>query len=213
MRDHVRFQAATVITIMGLLVAGCGGTGPTSTSLASPSPGATDDGDQGLNVGPTPSKPATAAPAASPARADGRPARCHTAQLAGRVRMLDAAAGNRYAALVLTNTSSGTCRTYGFVGLRLTGPNGTKPPTTVVRETQPSPHGITLRPGQSAWTRMHWTVASGTGEPAAGLCEPEPTRLLVIPPDERTQLAASWPSGSVCEHGKIFVTALSLGTG
>jgi hypothetical protein len=127
--------------------------------------------------------------------------------------MLDSAAGNRYAALVLTNTSSGSCRTYGYVGLQLTGAGGTKMPTTVVRETRQSPHAITLRPGQSAWTRIHWTVASGAGEPVTGPCEPQVSRLLVIPPDERTQLTAGWPSGSVCEHGKIFVTALSPGMG
>jgi hypothetical protein len=127
--------------------------------------------------------------------------------------MLDSAAGNRYAALVLTNTSSRSCRAFGFVGLQLTGVSGAKLPTTVIRETQPGPREITLRPGQSAWSRIHWTVAAGSGEPVTGPCEPQPSKLLVIPPDERTQLTAAWPSGSVCEHGKIFVTALSLGTG
>ena len=63
------------------------------------------------------------------------------------------------------------------------------PPTSVIRERRPDPRSITLRPGGSAWTRMHWTVAAGAGEPAAAPCEPRPSRLLVIPPDERTQLS------------------------
>ena len=217
MRDHARLAAAAAIPITGLLVAACAATTAPSSSPAPSSVGATDDGGQGASAGaPPPSSPASAeraTPAAPRANGDGRPERCHTSQLDGRVHMLGAAAGNRYAALVLTNTSGVACRTYGFVGLQLTGASGTKLPTTVVRETSPKPHEITLGPGRSAWTRIHWTVASGTGEPDTGPCEPQPARLLVIPPDERTQLDAAWPSGSVCERGKIFVTALSLGTG
>jgi hypothetical protein len=227
MRDHVRLGtvpatkntatkntgiriAATTITattITGLLVSGCAATRTSSAPASSAAAGG--------SAGTQPAGSAAPANASSaPNQNTGaRSERCHTSQLAGRVRMLDAAAGNRYAALVLTNTSDAACRTYGFVGLQLTGATGTKLPTSVVRESRPGPRSITLAPGKSAWTRIHWTVASGTGEPTTGQCEPTPTRLLVIPPDERTQLAAKWPSGSVCEHGKIFVTALRLGTG
>ncbi|HEU5160516.1 MAG TPA: DUF4232 domain-containing protein [Streptosporangiaceae bacterium] len=198
----------TVVIVAGLLAAGCAATGTSSSSSSSPPAGGSS-----APSAPGSAVPSAASPASGESAAAGRPARCHTGQLAGRVRMLDAAAGNRYAALVLTNTSAAACRTYGYVGLQLTGADGAKLPTSVSRESRPGPHGITLRPGGSAWARIHWTVASGPGEPAAGPCEPQPARLLVIPPDERTQLAARWPAGPVCDHGKIFVTALSLGTG
>lgn len=221
MRDHVRLGTATAITISGLLVAGCAASHPSSSSSSSGPVGGAASANA-PNSAPPATSPATTSGARSTDDGGGegggsgaaaRPERCHTSQLDARVRMLDAAAGNRYAALILTNTSNASCRTFGYVGLQLTGATGTKLPTSVIRESAPGPHGVTLGPGKSAWTRIHWTVASGTGEPAAGLCEPQPSRLLVIPPDERTQLSARWPSGSVCEHGKIFVTALSLGTG
>lgn len=218
MRDHVRLEAAGVITITaitGLLVAGCASGGGSSAG----SPSDTTVASSGVSQPPDSAAPATGATTttAPPAAADGGgaggPARCHTGQLSGRIHMMGAAAGNRYGALVLTNTSGASCRTFGFVGLQLAGPTGTKLPTTVVRETTPGPQGVILRPGQSAWTRLHWGVVPGQGESTTGPCEPEPSRLLVIPPDERTQLSARWPAGSVCEHGKIFVTALRPGSG
>jgi hypothetical protein len=127
--------------------------------------------------------------------------------------LLDAAAGNRYATLILTNRSDEVCRTYGYVGLQLTGSGGDDLPTRVIREASPAPHRVVLRPGESAFTRIHWTVVPGASEPAAVPCAPRPSRLLVIPPDERSQLAAEWPGGPVCERGRIDTTALSLGTG
>jgi hypothetical protein len=221
MRDHVRLEAAGVITITaitGLLVAGCT-SGGSSAGSSGGSPAGTPAASSSASQAPDSAAPAagattsTAPPAVANGGGAGGPARCHTGQLSGRVRMMGAAAGNRYAALILTNTSGESCRTFGFVGLQLAGATGNKLPTTVVRETNPSPHGITLQPGQSAWTRLHWGAVPGQGESTTGPCEPEPSRLLVIPPDERTQLSARWPNGSVCEHGEIFVTALSPGTG
>jgi hypothetical protein len=194
--------AAVVVTVTGLLVAGCG-TGDTASAGSPSSPGPENSAAPSVSVSSSESP--------SPVRS--RPGRCHTSQLSGRVRLLDAAAGNRYAALILTNTSDDRCRTYGFVGLQLTAAGGRALPTQVIRETRPAPRSVALRPGQSAWTRIHWTVAAGAGEPSTGRCEPVPSRLLVIPPDERTQLSTAWPGGSVCEHGKILLTALRPGVG
>jgi hypothetical protein len=205
---------AIVAAITGALIAGCAAPDSTATSRTS----------AGLSAGPsrTPSPPAAsspeaATPAATPSRvrapAASSPERCHTPQLAGRVRLLEAAAGNRYATLILTNRSDEVCRTYGYVGMQLTGAGGGELPTRVIREPAPAPHRVVLRPGQSAFTRIHWTVVPGAGEPAAGPCAPRAARVLVIPPDERTQLAATWPGGAVCERGRIFTTALGAGTG
>lgn len=213
MRNQVRLGTATALTLTGLLVAGCAASHP-SSSAGTPAGAGASTADPASSAAPSsPSSSPTESGAPRAVTAAGRPARCHTGQLSGRVRMLDAAAGNRYAALILTNTSSTPCRTFGFVGLQLTAADGAKLPTSVVRETRPGPRSITVSPGKSAWTRIHWTVASAAGEPAGGQCEPQPSRLLVIPPDERTQLTAKWPSGSVCDRGKFFVTALSPGTG
>jgi Domain of unknown function (DUF4232) len=212
MRNHVGLGTATAFIVTGLFVAGCAASHPSSSTSASSSAGGAPAGASAPSAA-APSAVSSASSAPRAAAAAGSPARCHTGQLAGRVHMLDAAAGNRYAAVVLTNTSSATCRTFGYVGLQLAGADGTRLPTSVIRESQPGPQGITVRPGKSAWTRIHWTVASAAGESATGQCEPQPARLLVIPPDERTQLTAKWPSGSVCDHGKFFVTALSPGTG
>ncbi|HEY7489031.1 MAG TPA: DUF4232 domain-containing protein [Streptosporangiaceae bacterium] len=212
MRNRLRPGIALLITIIGLLAAGCAGSDNTASGgAASGGPGSTAPAGTQAPSAAVPS--ASAAAPSTPRAAAADTARCHTSQLSGRVRMLEPAAGNRYAALVLTNTSNRHCTTYGFVGMQLAGAKGNDLPTEVVRETRPAAVRVTLRPGQSAWTRIHWTVAAGSGESSTGQCEPTPSRLLVIPPDERTQLTAKWPGGSVCEHGKILTTALAAGAG
>ncbi|SNS60001.1 DUF4232 domain-containing protein [Actinacidiphila glaucinigra] len=74
-------------------------------------------------------------------------ARCAAKDLAASVRAIDAGAGNRYAALVLTNTSRTACTTRGYVGLQLTGPDGAKVPTRVVRDTSQAAADLTVAPG------------------------------------------------------------------
>ena len=199
---------AIVVAVIGALVAGCAATNTTAGS-------GTPAGSGVASATPSPPAPvspsATQTPTATARSA--RPERCHTSQLAARVRLLGAAAGSRYATVILTNTSDDVCRTYGYVGLQVTGPDGDDLPTRVAREIRPAPHRVVLRPGQRAFTRIHWTVVPGDGEPVAGPCQRRPSRLLIIPPDERTQLSATWPGGPVCERGRIFVTALRPGTG
>jgi hypothetical protein len=138
-------------------------------------------------------------------------ARCHTDQLRGRITELGPAAGNRYAALVLTNDSDRSCRTYGWVGLQLAVAGGRSVPTRVVR-TGAARH-VVLRPGASSWSRLQWTVVPGAGEPDSGPCHPSPDALLVIPPDERAQLTTAWRYGPACSNGRITATPLAPGTG
>jgi hypothetical protein len=207
-------RTVVVAAITGALIAGCAAPETTATSRTSADLSAGPSrtlSPPASSTAPTSSSSAAASPAAAGGPAP--PERCHTPHLAGRVRLLEAAAGNRYATLILTNRSDETCRTFGYVGMQLTGPGGDELPTRVIREPEPAPHRVVLRPGQSAYTHIHWTVVPGAGEPAAGPCAPRPTRLLVIPPDERTQLAAGWSGGAVCERGRIFTTALGPGTG
>jgi hypothetical protein len=204
------FGIAILISIVG-----CSANSTVSAGSSHTPPAPASAGSQAApSTPPAPvsSAPSSASSSSSAARAASGLARCHTSQLAGRVRSLGAAAGNRYAALILTNTSDVRCRTYGYVGLQLTS-GGADLPTRVIREAKPAPHRVVLEPGESAFTRIHWTVVPGDGEPTTRQCAPTPSRLLVIPPDERTQTGAAWPGGPVCERGRIFVTALSAGTG
>lgn len=218
MRYRLRPGTTTLlITIIGLFAAGCAANDGVSHSQAGDSSAAAPAASSPPPAASAtqPASPHTAAGSGSNSGSDSGSgsARCQASQLSGHIRMMQPAAGNRYAALVLTNTSGRSCHTYGFVGMQLAGPKGNDLPTNVVRETRPAPSRVTLRPGQSAWARIHWGVVPGSGESSSGQCEPTPSRLLVIPPDERTQLAATWPGGSVCEHGKILTTALASGSG
>ncbi|MFG3257717.1 DUF4232 domain-containing protein [Streptomyces sp. NPDC048172] len=137
---------------------------------------------------------------------------CGTGQLKVSLRSLESGAGQRYAALVLTNSSDAPCRTRGWPGLQLTKDDGGKIPTTTARDRASASPQFTMRPGDRAWSRLHWTVVPGTGDPADGTC-PEPGTLRVIPPDQRRALQTEWKLGTVCGGGEVDETALRLGSG
>jgi hypothetical protein len=135
---------------------------------------------------------------------------CTTDALSVSLRPGQPAAGNRYAALVLTNSSSAACRTQGWPGLQLTGEDGEKIPTEAVRDRSVPSRPLTLSPGGHASARLHWTVVPGEGDPADGRC-PDPATLRVIPPDQRTAKSAPWKMGEVCGAGEIDVRPLLPG--
>ncbi|MFF0723867.1 DUF4232 domain-containing protein [Streptomyces sp. NPDC004134] len=138
---------------------------------------------------------------------------CRTGDLAASVRPLNPAAGNRYAALVLTNDSDATCRTRGWTGLQLVRADGTKVPTRVVRDGSRTPAMQTLAPGASAWSRLHWTVVASGSDDASGACRPKPAELQVIPPDTYHHTDTAWPLGEVCDAGRIESLPLAKGAG
>ncbi len=151
---------------------------------------------------------AAAALAALPAAASAAsPPRCHTADLSAKVGAVSPGAGQRTATLTLTNHSGHTCRTQGYVGLQLASASGKKLPTSTVRTGAKAPV-VTLKPDAKAVASLQWGVIAGAGEPVNGPCEPTPTDLLVIPPDERTQTAARWTQGPVCQQGRFVVGPL-----
>jgi hypothetical protein len=133
--------------------------------------------------------------------------RCHTADLSARLGAVSPGAGQRNANLILTNTSGHTCQTGGYVGLQLTAASGKKLPTSTVRVAGTIKR-ITLKRGAKAVAPLQWGAIAGTGEPVNGPCEPTPSDLLVIPPNETTQTAAPWNQGPVCEHGQFSVSPL-----
>lgn len=188
------------------LAAGCGNGGDTTSANSG-----------GNETASTPASPAPPfAPSSAPASgtqdhaASASASACGTATLKARLTLGGAAAGNRFAALVLTNTGSAPCHTYGYVGLKLTG--GGNPPTKVVRSTEVGkPHRIVLKPGKSAWSRLHWGNVPGPGDQQSGDCRPTATGLWVTPPDQRDHLTVKWSLGPVCEGGTINLNPLRRG--
>jgi len=128
-------------------------------------------------------------------------------------RGLSPGAGQRYAALVLTNRSGHPCQTFGYVGMQLLDSAGRPAPTRVTRARPPAPTVLTLAPDGSAFTVLHWTVVPGAGEPATGDCEPDPAAAQVTPPDETTQQVVAWTLGPVCQLGAVDTVALAGGAG
>ncbi|MBW8487102.1 DUF4232 domain-containing protein [Actinomadura parmotrematis] len=182
-----------------------GSPGPSSSAPAATPPASGSPGPSG------PSGTPSATPTAGGTAAGGTTPRCSTADLRMALEPAGAAAGSRYAYLVLTNRSGSACRVYGYVGMQLYGPDGRLP--TDVRRAEPSPSPLVLKPNGSAYARLQWTVVASGGESATGPCEPTPERLEVTPPDERTRLSGTWSQGMVCAHGRIRVTPLAPGRG
>lgn len=178
-------------------------TGSSPSSSPAPTTSAPGSGSAAPTPGATPSR-------GTPADAS-TGARCHTSDLSASLSPQDAAAGNRYASLVLTNTSATTCRVYGYGGIKLVGD---KPiPSRQHRDPSTPPKLLTVRPGAHVYSTLHWGAVTGTGDAQSGQCEPTATHLLVTPPDETTSLRIPWHYGPVCERGRIDQTAYRAGTG
>ncbi|WP_326693101.1 DUF4232 domain-containing protein [Streptomyces sp. NBC_01795] len=177
---------------------------PRSPSTSAATSGKTPGGGSASGAGRTPSS-------RPPGQGAGFP-HCSPGTLSASLRQLEAAAGNRYAALVLTNTSDRPCRTQGWPGLQLTSEGGGRIPTETARDRAHEAQPITLKPDDRAWSRLHWTVVSSSGDAADGSC-PTPGALRIIPPDERHSLGTGWDLGTVCGKGRIQATALSTGEG
>ncbi len=197
-------RSAAALAAAALLAAGCGtDASPTSADAGgSPEPEPTAGSDSGTDAGSDQDPEADA----------GEVAWCATDSLSASLDAMSPAAGNRYAALVLTNTSDAACRTQGWPGLQLTARDGDEIPTTTVRDRSETAEQLTLQPDESAWARLHWSVVPGEGDPATG-CDPEPASLRVIPPDERSTTGAAWELGTVCGDGRIETLPLAAGDG
>ncbi len=114
--------------------------------------------------------------------------------------------GQRYAALGLTNKSDRSCTIYGYPGLQLLDAYGRNRPTRTHWDQSTRPTRLVVRPGQTVWALLHWTVVQAEDE-AANDCAPDPAVLRVIPPDESTQLSMAFGAGRLCQHGDISVGA------
>lgn len=162
----------------------------TGTSAASSSPTS--------GASPTETVPAGGTTSSGTASAG----RCSNADLAGSLQPGSPGAGQRYATLVLRNTGGRTCTIRGYGGIGLVDASGAPLPTHQDR-VSPAPGTVTLRPGGSATSQLHWSAVPGTGDATSGDCQPTAAALQVIPPDETSPLSIPWTQGPVCEGGTI----------
>jgi hypothetical protein len=137
--------------------------------------------------------------------------RCHTSELTGSLTGADAGAGQRYLTLVLRNTGGETCTIDGYGGVGLVDARGAALPTDQIRVASPAPALLTLRPGASASSVLHWTVVPGSGDAQTGDCQPTAATLRVIPPDETDALSVAWTGGPVCQGGTLQQQAYTAG--
>jgi hypothetical protein len=214
-------RAALIALAAGCVLAAAGCASPTTGTASGPpaatSPAAGTSGTASASAAstlPTPTTPpsSTTGPSATtstPATPTGT--RCHTPDLTGALSEMDAAAGHRYARLVLTNVSGRTCTVYGYGGLQLATASRQPLPTIQRRDPTHPPKLVRLAPGGKASTVLSWGAVPSGSEPVTGPCEPLPSLLLVIPPDETSQLAVPWRFGPVCQRGEITQWAYAAG--
>ncbi|NAZ84461.1 DUF4232 domain-containing protein, partial [Kineococcus sp. R8] len=141
---------------------------------------------------------------------DGPPQPCRTDQLVAALEASPAPGPGRGAAtVVLTNLTSAPCTLVGYGGVSLRRSDGGPVPSSQVRAPEPAPARVVLAPGRGVRSTITWaTVAdAAVGEPAEGPCEPAPTTLQVIPPNQVPQLAVPWTAGPVCSQGTLTQTA------
>ena len=150
----------------------------------------------------------TGVPAAGATSAVGQ---CSTAELSAQLKPGSAGAGQRYATLVLTNTSGHTCTVGGYGGLGLLGAPRQGVPTDLRRVSSPAPTTVTLAAGGSARSLLHWT-AIPAGDELGATCEPTAVSVVVTPPNQTTALLRPWTFGPVCQHGLIWQNAYVAGS-
>lgn len=194
-------KAGMAVGVAALLaVAGCSAK-PTAT-VRPAAPGASPS----TPAGSLPSTDKTSPSAsASPARTQPLQ-RCHTADLTGHVEGHGEGAGQRYAMLGLTNKTAIPCTIYGYPGLQLVDADGRPRQTTAHWDRATEPTRLVVRHRQTVWALLHWTVITADDE-VASECGPATAGLLVIPPDETTQLRMAFAPGQLCQHGQIIVSA------
>jgi hypothetical protein len=130
--------------------------------------------------------------------------------LSAGMSRVDAGAGQRYASLVLTNTSNTTCRILGYPTLELE--TASYEPIGAESRGTGTPQWLTVAPRQHAYSQMHWTVVPALDE-TSNPCEPVASVLAITLPGETTMLRITWTGGSVCQYGQIDVTPFQAGNG
>ncbi|HEV7210771.1 MAG TPA: DUF4232 domain-containing protein [Blastococcus sp.] len=207
-----RAAVLLAVVLAGPALAGCSFHGSVSAAQSS-TPATT--GRSATTAGTTAATTGSTGPAGSTsstsgsrstATAGGGPGtvdRCHTSELTGSLVPGSPGAGQRYATLVLRDTGGQRCTIHGYGGLGLVGADGHALPTTQVRAPSPAPATVLLAPGGTVSSQLHWSVVPGPGDSQSSACQPTPTTLRVIPPDETDALSVRWDQGPVCSKGTI----------
>jgi hypothetical protein len=146
----------------------------------------------------------------APTGAAAAPGQCATANLGVQLKAGSPGAGQRYATIVLTNTRGRTCTVGGYGGFALLGAPGQGVPTDLRRVASPAPTTVTLVPGGSARSLLHWTVVPAGDE--GSTCEPTAITVVVTPPNQTTAALRPWTMGPVCQHGLIWQNAYVAGS-
>ena len=128
---------------------------------------------------------------------------CRTSDVSAELRDLDSAPGRRYAEIVLENVSEQPCTVEGYGGLALQDADRTRIPTDLVRMTRPAARKIVLDPGGAAASEISFSVVATDADSQRGPCQPEPSFVLVTPPDETKSTRIAWNLGPVCDEGRI----------
>lgn len=172
------------------------------TPVSTPGRGTTTGASVPTGAGSAP----TSVPPTTPPTTSAPVTACTTGQLVAAVTVADAPPGSSTASgtVSLTNIGRSTCRLKGFGGIALSRGDGT-PVLSGQQRTSTPATTVTLAPGKTARSTITWSTVANTavGEPATGDCEPVPTALLVIPPDQIADLAVPWTAGPVCDQGSI----------
>ncbi|MQA34706.1 DUF4232 domain-containing protein [Modestobacter roseus] len=205
---------ALVVAGCGLVLAGCSfegsvtATDDTSSTGGPPTrtgaPTATSPDGSPAPAGST--TPTTSSSPPAPAGDGGTsPAveRCHSGDLVGRLVTEDSSAGHRHAQIELRNISGSTCHVRGYGGVQLIDEYQQHLATEQDRVSPPAPATVTVGPGGTTTSELTWAVIPGAADADSGPCQPEPTTLSVIPPDETEPLALAWSLGPVCQGGTI----------
>ncbi|MEJ6511174.1 MAG: DUF4232 domain-containing protein [Actinomycetota bacterium] len=124
-------------------------------------------------------------------------------QLKGTIGETQSGAGQRYSALILTNTGTKVCDMRGFPGVSLLDSSSKQIGPPASREGTEGPT-LTLQPGASASAALH-TSASGMG----AACEPASVQIMVYPPDNTASLTIA-SAYTAC--GGFKVSTLVAGT-
>lgn len=127
---------------------------------------------------------------------------CRSENLTASLGPADSGAGQRYNALVLTNTGSSSCELRGFPGVSLLDASGAQIGNPATREGAEGAT-VTLPPGGTASAALH-TSAAGMG----ATCTPTANRIRVFPPDNTVAIVAS-ASYTAC--GTFSVSTLVSG--
>jgi hypothetical protein len=211
----MRASAATIIAtaVLALGLAACGSSNSPTTTTSTPAASGTTTAVQSSTTVPASTTTATTSTttASTTTTASGPPA-CVAADLSLSFLGQQGATGHGLLGFALKNTSSATCKTFGYPGIQFLDKAGAPLPTDTTRTTHDffgtAPEvELTVASGQTVSFRigvLHGVVPNVPCATAYG--------LQVIAPDDTATLTASIGDGGAFECKTATVSPLRPGT-